>query len=184
MRLSFGSQKLPHPGQSLPETYLLGSLRLPDKTSEDRGKNAAPHNVELSVLISAPVFGPESDTTEGRKPEIKSRTTSRVSSVFPGMTDGAACITSTCPPRHSRGRCCSLSPPRRPPRPSSEASPCPRPTASSVSSGTKHRRLCFASKDLPMSSNYWQRSGKMRKCKRRLWKRKPFKKVKNSSEFK
>lgn len=60
------------------------------------GKNAGQHNVELTVLISVTVFGPVNDTTEGRKTEIKSGTTSCVSLVFSRMTDGAAFIKSTC----------------------------------------------------------------------------------------
>lgn len=60
------------------------------------GKNAGRHNVELAVLISVTVFGPGSDTTGGRKAEIKSRTASSVSLVCSWMSDGAAFIKSTC----------------------------------------------------------------------------------------
>lgn len=95
MRPSFGSQMVPLSGQSLSEIYLLWSLRVPDKTWENR-KNAGQHNVELDVLIMVTIFGPENDTTQGRKTEIKSRSTSCESPVFTRMADRATFIMSTC----------------------------------------------------------------------------------------
>lgn len=95
MRPSFGSQTIPLSGQSLSETYLLWSLRVPDKTSENR-KNAGQYNVELDVLILVTIFGPGNDTTQGRKNEIKSTTTSCESLVFSRTAQIAAILKSTC----------------------------------------------------------------------------------------
>lgn len=49
-RQRFGSGMVLHSGPGLSETYLLLSLRVPDKTSEDREK-CGHHNVELTPLI-------------------------------------------------------------------------------------------------------------------------------------
>lgn len=95
MRPSFGSQTIPLSGQSLSETYLLWSLRVPDKTSENR-KNAGQSNVELDVLILATIFGPGKDATQGRKTEIKSTATSCENSVFSRTAQNAAILKSTC----------------------------------------------------------------------------------------